>query len=267
MIKILTPISHLFSEKNNSAERIAACSDFLEARERTSHLRLEKTSHYHIDFDLNIGITEDQKNFLRSNVKDRDEISTLTFQAARDCEVVELKNGMYVPKSPPLSLEEQIRITKKSVLEIIDIVGSDRQIGIENNNYYPTGAYDISTSVNFLLEVLSIDGMHLLLDIAHAKVSAYNLDIDLFDYIMPLLQTQLCKQVHICEPAIVTNESGLSIMIDKHEIPSMPLTLDVLSLMNRFNINYLTCEYYKDPDVLISYLNQVCQRSAVFDNW
>ena len=101
MIKILTPISHLFSEKIICRENRGMLR-FPRSQRKNIPFKTEKTSHYHIDFDLNIGITEDQKDFLRSNVKDRDEISTLTFQAARDCEVVELKNGMYVPKSPPL---------------------------------------------------------------------------------------------------------------------------------------------------------------------
>ena len=197
MIKILTPISHLFSENPENARMISASSDYLEARERTAQLRLSNTSHYHIDFDLNLGITEEQKTFLHLHVKDRSNITHLTFQAARDCHDADLINGMYMPKSPPLSLSEQVNITKKSIREIRDIVGSDRKIGIENNNYYPTGAYDVSTSLEYLLEVLSIKDLHLLLDIAHAKVSAFNLKVELNEYIMPLLETDLCKQVHI----------------------------------------------------------------------
>ena len=71
MLKILTPISHLFTESEENIKIIMNCSDQLEARERTAHLRLDKTSHYHIDFDLNIGITEIQKKFLYNQVRDR----------------------------------------------------------------------------------------------------------------------------------------------------------------------------------------------------
>ena len=52
--KLLTPISHLFSNAEN-VQKIVAASDFLEARERTADLRLDNTTHYHIDFDLNLG--------------------------------------------------------------------------------------------------------------------------------------------------------------------------------------------------------------------
>ena len=71
MIKILTPISHLFAEKDSSSSDIIACSDALEARERTAKLNFSPTTHYHIDFDLNIGLTSTQIDFLSNYVKPR----------------------------------------------------------------------------------------------------------------------------------------------------------------------------------------------------
>ena len=62
-IKILTPISHIFKE-SVLAEDITNLSDGLEARERTCELKLNKTTHYHIDFDLNLGLSEKQIQFL-----------------------------------------------------------------------------------------------------------------------------------------------------------------------------------------------------------
>ena len=64
MIKILTPISHLFAESNSASADIISCSDALEARERTATLNFPSTTHYHIDFDLNIGLTSPQIDFL-----------------------------------------------------------------------------------------------------------------------------------------------------------------------------------------------------------
>ena len=256
MIKILTPISHLFTESDRIPSEIVSRSDCLEARERTSHLRLPSTTHYHIDFDLNIGLNQNQLDFLRNEVRDRDYITTLTFQAARDCEKIICKNGMYIPNSSPLSLTDQIVNTNKSIDQIRDIVGSDRSIGIENNNFYPTGAYNISTSLSYLLDVLCINGLHLLLDVAHAKVTAFNLDIDFNAYINPLLETGLCRQVHICEPKVINTNTG-SLMIDAHDLPSEQFTESTIYLMNKFKIPYLTCEYYKSSSKLSNYLHYV----------
>ena len=59
---LLTPISHLFLNESDG-EQIAFESDYLEARERTSHLRFANTTHYHIDFDINIGLDQNQLDF------------------------------------------------------------------------------------------------------------------------------------------------------------------------------------------------------------
>ena len=80
MISLLTPISHLFKSDFRFASDIANASDWLEARERTADLRIPNTTHYHIDFDLNIGLTDDNLDFLRNQVSPRDEIQNLTFQ-------------------------------------------------------------------------------------------------------------------------------------------------------------------------------------------
>ena len=128
MPSILTPISHLFFDSQDSF-LISSTSDYLEARERTCEIILPNTTHYHIDFDLNLGLSQDQIDFLHRHVKPREEIHTLTFQASRDCEDVELQDGLYHPKSRSLSISEQVVNVKNTVSKIRDIVGSDRQIG------------------------------------------------------------------------------------------------------------------------------------------
>ena len=72
---LVTPISHLFKDKN--AELIMENTDF-EAREKLQNIFLN-----HYDFDLNIGLTEKQIQFLVDFVKPRED--KYTFQAARDC--------------------------------------------------------------------------------------------------------------------------------------------------------------------------------------
>ena len=185
-IKILTPISHVFKD-SKLAEEISNLSDALEARERTCELNLNKTTHYHIDFDLNIGLNNNQIEFLEKHVKPRENIKTLTFQAARDCNHVILKNNMYYPNSLPLTIYEQLENTKKSVKKIQDIVGSFRNIGIENNNYYPTGAY-IFVPPEFLISCFEDIGLHLLFDVAHAIVTCTNKNLSFKDYFKNFLK-------------------------------------------------------------------------------
>tara|TARA_B100001989_G_C24549887_1_gene473583 strand:+ start:672 stop:1463 length:792 start_codon:yes stop_codon:yes gene_type:complete len=253
MIKLLTPISHHF-ENIESVENIIDISDELEARERTCHLNLKNTTHYHIDFDLNIGLSNDQIEFLIKHVKPRENIHTLTFQAARDCEEVKLLNKKYHPVSRPIGLNEQILNTKKSIKIIKDIVGSDRNIGIENNNYYPTGAYDICTSESYLIEVCQVNNIHLLFDYAHAMVTSFNRNFKFKDYSDSLLSNLDCTQVHICEPTFTYNEKGEVLAEDSHNLPKPNTTQNLLELTNKFQIKYITVEFYKDAVNLLNYM-------------
>ena len=252
-IKLLTPISHLFNEVNTSTE-ISEISDELEARERTCEINLDNTTHYHIDFDLNIGLTQSQIDFLNSYVKPRENIQTLTFQAARDCNEVSLKGNKYFPKSKPIDINEQIENTEKSLKIIKNIVGEDRKIGIENNNYYPTGAYDICTSTDYLIPCFEKLGLHLLFDVAHAIVTCTNKRISFKDYRDKLLSRMKCKQIHLCEPTLISYK-GTKCAIDSHGLPSQINTQKCIDILLKWKIQYLTIEYYRDADHLINYLS------------
>ncbi len=251
-VKLLTPISHLFKIKNNVLD-ISKLSDELEARERTCDLKIENTTHYHIDFDLNIGLNDNQLKFLENYVKPNEQIQTLTFQAARDCEQIEEKDKKYFPKSKPLDLKKQVENTKISAKKIRDIVGSSRKIGIENNNFYNTGAYEICTSTEFILESCEKAGLNLLFDYAHATVTCINNNIDFHTYANNLLGNLKCNQFHLCEPSFFYNEYGAQ-AVDSHDLPSPLSTNSALVLMKKFKVEYLTIEFYKDSENLIKYL-------------
>lgn len=251
-MKLLTPISHLFNDAKY-AQSISEVSDLLEARERTCKLKFKNTTHYHIDFDLNLGISEKQFQFLKDHVSQRDEIRTVTFQAARDSEKVKLKNGVYYPDSRIIEISEQIKNTKESISKIQNILGKDRLIGIENNNFYPTGAYDICTSTEYLIEILTSNNCHLLFDIAHALVTCANKKTLFSNYSEALLKTKKCLQAHLCQPSYFF-KNGILNAIDAHEIPSFEISEFSIFLCLKWNIEFLTIEYYKDAEILISYL-------------
>ncbi len=251
-MNFLTPISHLFNDETK-AKCIIDSSDFLEARERTANLRFPKTTHYHIDFDLNLQLSDKQLNFLKEHVKEREEITNITFQASKDCYEVELKDGIYYPSSDIVPLKKQIENTKLSIKKIKDILGSDRNIGIENNNYFPSGAYNISTSLDYLLAILEFNDLHLLFDMAHGLVTCFNSDIIFKDYSEELLSTKKCKQIHLCQPTYFYEEGRFSAK-DSHEIPSYELTQLSIDLAHKWDIENITVEYYKDSDKLVTYL-------------
>lgn len=247
---LLTPISHLF---NDPAARalIIDRSDYLEGRERTVALNLPNTTHFHIDFNLNHGLNEQQLEFLKDNLRDRNDLRVVTFQAATDCEHYTIKDGLCYPASNLLSFDQQIANATSSVRKIRDILGSEISIGIENNNYYSTGAFDICTSEAFLLHVIDKNDLHLLYDIAHAAVTCYNRKISLQSY-QSQLMTAPCRQIHLCEPTIPVDGCGFA--TDTHNLPTNESLLSALALAKAYSIPFLTIEYYKDSNDLIMLL-------------
>ena len=63
-----------------------------------------------------------------------------------------------------------------------------------------------------------------------------------------------CKQVHLCEPSF-SYSNRLPKAIDSHNLPSPKSTQDTLKIMQKWNIKYLTIEYYRNADTLKEYLN------------
>lgn len=161
-----------------------------------------------------------------------------------------------MPYSRILTLEEQLENTKLSVKKIQDIVGTCRSIGVENNNYYRTGAYDICTSASFFLGLGNIEECHLLLDYAHAMVTCFNRKFDIDVYIDTLITSNSCPQVHLCQPGYSKGETE-DWMYDAHELPEKDLTQKVIRLMLKRDIEFLTVEYYKDSETLLTWLEWV----------
>jgi len=123
----------------------------------------------------------------------------------------------------------------------------DTAIGLENNNYYPTPAYQDVTDGDFISEVLEENDLFLLLDIAHAMVAAHNKNLSYDQYIASLPLHRII-QLHICQPKLPVG----GVAVDAHGAPDEGMFQEVLRLVEKLpNIKYLTIEYYKDKDILI----------------
>ena len=70
------------------------------------------------------------------------------------------------------------------------------KIGLENNNYYPTRAYDVIADADFISQVVRDNNLFFLLDIAHAKVKASNKKINYENYLKNL-PLDLMLQINI----------------------------------------------------------------------
>jgi hypothetical protein len=157
-----------------------------------------------------------------------------------------------VPGTKRYSREELLNNARNNIARIKKILGPKIDIAIENNNHYATPAYDYITEPSFITSVVNDNGIYLLYDIAHAKVSAHNKGIT-YEIYKNALPINKIIQIHICKYGL--NDK---MAYDAHSLPDEEEWNEVQSLLNENKgIQYLTIEYYKEIDGLLSSLQQL----------
>ena len=255
---IASPISHLFENEIHGNE-ISLVSDCLEVRERSYKSSRKKIWLFHIDIDITHPWDQKVKSYIKTILKNKPELKLITFQSTRCCQGEVLDKGIFQLSGEVFTKDQMISFAMKNSCWLRENFPKQLLIGLENNNYYPTSAYDIITEGGFISEVVEKCELYFLLDIAHAMVTAHNLDIDYKDYLNSLPMDRLL-QLHICQPILPNNGMGY----DAHEAPNQEMYQEVKRLVNLYpNIKYLTIEYYRDKDILI---NSIKFLRKVLDN-
>jgi len=228
-------------------------SDCLEARERSAYLKFNKQWLFHLDIDLPHRWDENRKRYIKDIISQKQDLELITFQATRCCDQEKVHNGIFQLEGHVYSRPEMLENAERNVLWLRNNVSADLKMGIENNNYYPSRAYDFVTDGDFISDLSSQNDLFLLFDIAHAIVTAHNRKCNYTEYCNSLPLNRVV-QLHVCQPAI--NRRNLA--YDAHDEPDDEMFKNVLSLVREFSsIDYLTIEYYKDKDILIKSLNKL----------
>ncbi|MDR1038807.1 MAG: DUF692 family protein [Deltaproteobacteria bacterium] len=89
-------------------------------------------------------------------------------------------------------------------------------VAFENYNFYPTGLYSMVCDPDFMAEFLDRFGAGLVLDLAHAAISAHNLGFETERYLerLPLDRT---VEIHVSRPYLPEEPGRLA--VDTHECP------------------------------------------------
>jgi len=145
--------------------------------------------------------------------------------------------------------------TVKNLEKIRSIYPSGTKIGLENNNYFPTGAYETVTEGSFLSELITNNGLFFLLDIAHAQITSTNNKIGFSKYMDSL---PLGKLLQIHTSMFKVRDDGIA--IDSHELPSEELIETTITIANKHNAQYITPEYYKDLQKLFELLKTMREK-------
>ena len=255
MIRLLTPTSHLFADFEH-ALAISRASDALELRpeygSQQSDSGTAPITHAHISnfrYDLNLPWSSEIRDELGSLIRGAPQsLEVVTFHISRDTEDSSLDElGRFVGSSRPMGRSHMLLNCATNSTWLRSSF-PNLVFGIENNNFYPTGAYDIATSPDFISEVCAENNLAFLFDVAHAQVTAGNQGIDLRDYVAALPLARLI-QIHLSRPSI--RPSGE--WYDAHKCPGL-LDLEIVEdLIGRSGIESypITVEFYgSTPDLI-----------------
>lgn len=245
MIKLATPISHMFMQPHSSRE-IIAVSDSLECREWCTDAPYPKQDLMHFDIDILHHWTGEVKRYIHAVLRSKTSLELVTFHMASCYDAPVVANGMYQPGGKRSSREELLRNTGSNIVWIRSFLSESILIGVENNNYYPTPAYRHITDGSFITRILEENAVSFLYDIAHGIITAHNLSVDYRSY-RATLPLEKAIQLHVSRHRI---DAG-NIAIDAHEIPNDEMYHEVKELIAEYPIRYLTIEYYRNPEAAI----------------
>ena len=261
-MNILTPISTLW-ESDENIESIKKHSDYFEGRPPNGFKNYtevnDKVLAFHCDVIQPIHeLTQKDFDYIQSVINHYPNLKLISFHCAYRSKKCFKYKGIGYIEGYCYSEDEMKTNMRNNISQIKQIVGNI-DILIENNNYYPTKAYDIVTDAKFISDIVYENDIWFLFDQAHAEISSHNLKINYIDYInnLPL---DRCKQIHLCKMGY--NDSIYS--KDFHLAEDYHFALDqaeVTQLSNIINkcplVEYLTVEYYKDIEGLLNSINLI----------
>lgn len=150
----------------------------------------------------------------------------------------------YLPGTGLMTQDEYLRQSELNVAFLRSNFSG--RIKAENLNYFPTGGYELVCGPQFIARTLRHLNVELLLDIGHLTVSAHNLGCSMSEF-LDLLPLELVSEVQISGSNVVEG-----IWEDTHEVPSERDMMVLDDIFNRANVQYLTLEYYKNDEKLVS---------------
>jgi len=246
------PVSHLIDRENYSSIPGIKALEYKEVGPIFGN-ELERIFHsnYGIMQKEFIGYFNGIVDFLNGN-----KFLLFSFDFGPAVEKVSVKDHYYVTESRILSKTE----IQDKISENLDYVKKKFRgiLAVENLNYFPTPAYEHVCEPDFLRHVIEGAGLYLVLDIAHAKISAHNLGYDVRQYLSSLPLDRV-REVHLSAPGIKGD-----VWRDLHDEPGDD-EYALLDFVRAKTVHgfYVTVEYYKDLAVLAGIYAALDKRYSV----
>lgn len=255
MIKLATPVSHLFHNEENE-KLIIDHSDVLECRDKTIQYNnfLTKQELFHCDLQPIHEWGDNEWSFIKRIKDTKTSLKLLTFHLATCCDKPKIEGRVFKVGGREYSKKEMKTYARQNLTMVKKFFRDKIDIGIENNNYYPTEAYKFITEPDFISDIVYENDLSFLFDIAHAKITCFNKNVN-FEKYKNELPLKKAIQIHICKYSI---DKSLNQAYDAHNSPAILDLLEVGDIISKHPcIKYLTVEYYRDVEKLRMSLDKV----------
>jgi uncharacterized protein (UPF0276 family) len=251
MFRIATPVSQLF-DNSTAALEIISESDCLECRDASVSAAFSAQVVFHCDIQPIHELSKEDFFYLEKIAEAKMDLKLVSFHAASSCNKPYIDGYMFRPEGTRYSRGQMLRSARANFLRIKAIFGREIKIALENNNYYPTEAYQFVTDTEFIREIVYENDISFLFDVAHARITAHNKKLVYEDY-RNRLPLDKMVQIHLCRFSV--DENGLA--YDAHTPPGEEEWQEVRSLIPAYpGVEYLTIEFYRDKNKLIKSLKK-----------
>ncbi len=239
MFKTCLPISHLFDEDTRLGRELLGKADVHELRHPWRPEGFEETEavfHWNRGTVLEDFIPAFEEQRLGRRLSEIG-VNMFSFDLGPACR----RNQYVLPLSPTLTMDEIKSLSARSIEHVRKYY--DGLLAVENYNFYPTGLYEHICRPDFIAESLEAWDLGLVLDLAHAAVSAVNMKVDYKDYLLAL-PLERVVEVHLSRPYF---HPGMA--VDAHMAPDdddFTLLEFVLGHIRRPDPILIAIEYYGD---------------------
>jgi uncharacterized protein (UPF0276 family) len=250
-LKIATPVSHLFANPSKHLDKAIALSDILELRDIKTGYESDLIKAYHSELSL---VEKWDKQELEKTAKmiNANNVKFASFHLHSCYEKFLIKKMIFFPSKRLYAEEDMFRNAEANLAELNKMLKAKVMFAVENNNFFPTGAYDIVTDARFINMLMQKFGLKMVLDIGHAEITAFYKKIALDGYIRSFEFNKIF-QVHLSG----IKKSADACMDAHNQLKSKDWNLFCMYYPLFPKLRYVTIEYYKDAVKLCSMLKKL----------
>lgn len=246
-VKILIP------ESNISKLIHKSLYDAIEYRSIDSPSKWGKIKYLHLNLCSARNIPKSTKKKLRAfsrfQKKNCDTLKFLSIHLLSQFKKTIEKNKKLFGIGKPLAKNKLLAKTKKNI-RFLKKLFPKTKILIENNNDLGTSAYKKVTEPILFSKIISFSKAGILLDLAHAQISARNQKKNLKEYLQSLDKSNIYG-LHLSRPCLQRK------IYDSHWLPNLSQVNFLNQNKKTFNIEFVTIEYYKNFKKLNSFLRKI----------